>query len=654
MRRSFVVLMATLAIVGAACTADPSDTSGIDAPGGSGIFAAGAAVTQFSSCDDFLEHVKAEAIKRVGPYGLQGHGGPYPVDVIAFEEVAEATTTAPATAGGDDGARDYSTTNVQVVGIDEPDLVKTDGDRIFVVAQGRIHWIDTTGDTPRIVASRELGGWGQQLFLNGDTLLVTTSGQGGGVEPFVDAVYPGYSERTVLTEIDVSEPGEMAVVRTLTLDGTVLSSRLIGDVARIVLRSGPVGFDWSYPEGSGIKAEREATERNKQLIEDSTIENWVPWYVLDDAVAGTSSDGPLLGCEQVGYPDEYSGLTMLSVMTVDLTEGLAPNGVGLLADGETIYASATSLYVATSPWRFWQDRSADDGLVTHIHRFDISDPSGTTYVASGSVEGVLHSQFALDEHDGVLRVVVTDGEQWRSGEVPETSVLALETLGDRLVQIGSVGGLGKNERVYSVRFIGDTAYVVTFRQVDPLYVVDLSDPRDPTVEGELKINGYSSYLHPIGEDLLLGVGQDATSEGRILGTQVSVFDVSDPANPIRMSRLTFEDAYSDAEWDHHAFLWWPEDEIVVLPLQRWSWDEKAGTEDHFAGAVVVEATTQRVRTIGEIQHPSQTEPDCEECWTWTEPVMRSVIIGDQLFTISQTGVLVSDMDSLEQQAWLDF
>ena len=654
MRRSFIVVMATLAIVGAACSVDSTDAPGTGAQGGSGIFAAGAAVTSFSSCEDFLDHVKAEAIARVGPYGLPGHGGPYPIDVIAAEEFEAISAPLAANDGAAEQRGDsFSGTNVQVAGIDEPDLVKTDGDRIFVVAQGRIHWIDATGDTPRIVASHELGGWGQQLFLSGDTLLVTTSGHGS-IEPFGDVAYPGYSERTVLTEIDVSEAAEMTVVRTLTLDGTVLSSRLIDDVARIVLRSGPVGFDWSYPEGSGIKAEREATERNRQLIESSTIENWVPWYVLEDAAAGTSSDGPLLDCSEVGYPDEFSGLTMLSVMTIDLSDGLAPDGIGLLAEGETVYASSESLYVATSPWRWWPERNDTSTLATHIHRFDISDPAFTSYVASGSVQGVLHSQFALDEYGDVLRVVVTDGADWRSGGVPETSVLALETLGDRLVQIGSVGGLGKNERVYSVRFIDDMAYVVTFRQIDPLYVVDLSDPRDPTVEGELKINGYSSYLHPIGEDLLLGVGQDATAEGRILGTQVSVFDVSDPAKPIRMSRLTFEDAQSEAEWDHHAFLWWPEDEIVVLPLQRWSWDEREGTEEHFAGAVVVEATTQRIRTVGEITHPSQTEPGCEECWAWTEPVMRSVVIGDALFTISQTGVMVSDLDTLEQEEWLRF
>ena len=261
----------------------------------------------------------------------------------------------------------------------------------------------------------------------------------------------------------------------------------------------------------------------------------------------------------------------------------------------------------------------------------------------------------MDEYEGTLRVVTTDEHPWwGSSEVPESSVVTMQLLGNDLVQIGSVSGLGKNEHVYAVRFIQDKGYVVTFRQIDPLYVVDLSDPRDPTVEGELKINGYSAYLHPIGEDLLLGVGQDATEQGRVLGTQVSVFDVSDPADPRRMARMTFEDAWSDAEWDTHAFLWWPEDGIAVLPLQRWSWDEDTDKEDHFSGAVVVAATDSKVTQLAQIEHPSYEDPECPDCWEWTAPIMRSIVIGDTLFTISETGVLASSMDDFETMSWLEF
>jgi hypothetical protein len=454
----------------------------------------------------------------------------------------------------------------------------------------------------------------------------------------------------------------MEAVRTLMLDGSILSSRMADGTIRVVVHSGPTGFDWVYPEGSGIRAEQKAVEANKKLIEESTLENWVPWYILKNHRTGTTADGPVLGCDQVGHPDEFSGLSMLSILSIDLESGLEPgNSIGLLAAGQTIYASNDNLYVATSPWMAWpaarweESQNNDDTLTTQLHMFDISDPETATYVASGEVEGVLHSQWSMDEYEGVLRVVVTDENPWwGSSGVPDTAVVTMERRGDDLVQIGSVDGLGKNERVYAVRFIQEKGYVVTFRQVDPLYVVDLSDPRDPEVKGELKINGYSAYLHPIGEDLLLGVGQDATDEGRQLGTQVSVFDVSDPSDPRRLSRLTFEDAYSDAEWDHHAFLWWAPEEISVLPLQRWSWDERSGKEDNFSGAVVLSATPNRVKQLGEIRHPNANGSNCEDCEVWAAPITRSLVIGDTLFTFSESGVLASDLDTLDDVAWIPF
>jgi hypothetical protein len=561
---------------------------------------------------------------------------------------------------------DYSGTNVQVAGVDEPDIVKTDGERIFVVAQGELHWIDATG-TPEIVASLPLNGWGQQIFLSGNSLLVMTSDGGYGVEPFFDGGVSfdsdgGYSQRVVLTEVDVSDPSSMEAVRTLMLDGNILSSRMTDGTIRVVVTSSPVGFDWVYPEGNGIHSEQKAIDANKELIEASTLENWVPWYVLEDHQSGTTSDGPVLGCDQVGHPDEFSGLSMITILSIDLEEGLEPgNSIGLLADGQTIYASQDNLYVATSPWMAWRVPLAEDEIdknetfSTMIHMFDISDPETARYVASGDVEGSLQSQWSMDEHEGTLRVVVTDENPWwGSSDVPDTAVVTMQRRDDELVEVGSVDGLGRNERVYAVRFIEDKGYVVTFRQVDPLYVVDLSDPENPKVTGELKINGYSAYLHPIGKDLLLGVGQNATDEGRTLGTQVSVFDVSDPTDPRRLSRMTFNEAYSDAEWDHHAFLWWAPEEISVLPLQRWSWDERTGKEDFFSGAAVLRITPQRVKQVGEIRHPGFVEEGCEECGVWSAPISRSLVIGDTLFTFSETGALASDLDTLEDVAWMAF
>ena len=672
--RRMIITLAAFGMVLTACTAGitsstttTSTTRLIESQGPTGerAFAATAALQPFDSCNDFLDYVKKHAIEQVGPYGLGGYGGDWGEEFMFTQVSASIAEGDARLRGGPVEGVDYSGTNVQVAGVDEPDIVKTDGERIFVVAQGRLFWIDASG-TPEIVASIPLDGWGHQLLLSGDRLLVMTSGGGYSIEPFVgrgfapDIVGP-HSQSVVLTEVDVSDPASMEAVRTLMHDGTILSSRMTDGSIRVVVRSGPTGFDWAYPEGSGIRAEQKAIEANKKLIEDSTLENWVPWYVLKDHRAGTTADGPVLGCDQVGQPEEFSGLSMMTILSIDLDDGLDPGaGIGLLAEGHTVYASAENLYVATSPWMAWpaarlEKGDKGDSLWTQIHMFDISDPETARYVASGEVEGTLHSQWAMDEHEGTLRVVVTDANSWwGSSDVPDTAVVAMQRRGDTLVEVGAVDGLGKNERVYAVRFIQDKAYVVTFRQVDPLYVVDLSDPTDPQLKGELKINGYSAYLHPIGDDLLLGVGQDATGEGRLLGTQVSVFDVSDPADPRRLAKLTFDDAHSEAEWEHHAFLWWAPEGIAVLPLQRWSWDERTGRKDNFSGAIVLTATPQRVKQIGEIRHPNANEPGCEGCDAWTAPINRSLVIGDTLFTFSETGVLASDLGSLDDIAWMPF
>jgi hypothetical protein len=682
MRRTISALVIALAMALGACATGtisdtPDDTDSttttrvVQSSGSTGLRAfAASGLEPFDSCSDFLDYVTGHALDRVGPYGLDGYGGDYRLfdvdEAVSADSTAESFPQATYAGSGPVKGVDYSGTNVQVTAIDEPDVVKTDGERIFVVAQGELHWIDATG-TPEIVASMPLDGWGQELFLSGDHLLVMTSDGGYGSDRFIDRGVSfddrgSHSQRVVLTEVDVSNPSSMETVRTLMIDGSILSSRMTDGSIRVVVQSRPVGFDWVYPEGSGIRAEQDAIEANKALIEDSTLENWVPWYMLKDSESGTTSDGPLLGCDQTGHPEEFSGLSMMTVLSIDLDEGLEPsNSIGLLAEGQTMYASQANLYVATSPWRALRVPLSEDDIdknetfLTQIHVFDTTDRDATTYVASGEVEGTLLSQWSMDEYEGTLRVVVTDENPWwGSADVPDTAVVTMERRGDELVAVGSVDGLGKNERVYAVRFIEDKGYVVTFREVDPLYVVDLSDPTKPEVTGELKINGYSAYLHPIGDDLLLGVGQDATDEGRTLGTQISVFDVSDPTDPRRLSRMIFEEAYSDAEWDHHAFLWWAPEEISVLPLQRWSWDQQKGTEDYFSGAAVLKISPQRVKQVGEIRHPGYTEDECEDCGEWSAPITRSLVIGDTLFTFSETGALASDLGSLEDVTWMAF
>jgi hypothetical protein len=210
------------------------------------------------------------------------------------------------------------------------------------------------------------------------------------------------------------------------------------------------------------------------------------------------------------------------------------------------------------------------------------------------------------------------------------------------VPLGRVGGLGRGERVYAVRFAGDVGYVVTFRQVDPLYTIDLSTPSRPAVRGELKLRGYSAYLHPLGDGLLLGIGQDATEEGRVLGTQASLFDVSDPARPTRLDTFTLGGTSSQAESDHHAFLWWPRTRLAVIPVQTY-------LDRPFLGAVGLRVRRSDIAEVGRVAHPGR--PGIEPWGSPGTPIERSLVVGDTLYTVSAAGVKASSLATFADQGF---
>ncbi len=636
------------------------------------------ALQPFDACDPLLEYVKEHALEVVGPYGLgDGYwgGGPWIMEDMAME--GDAATTLPASGATRNSALqagvDYSTTNVQEAGVDEPDIVKTDGTRILAIARGVLYYVDVSGDTPELVGSLRLDDAGaQEMLLAGDTLLVMSRTNQWGVPTRLapeiwnpDVPYYG-SGISVLSEVDISDPADMAVVNTLFVDGSYLSARMVGDTVRVVVDSYPTGLEFVYPTGSGLRAEREAERINRQVIEDSTIENWLPYFVMEENRGNrtVTTEGTLLDCEQTFAPQEFSGLGTLIVLTIDISQGLEPaDAVGVFADGDKIYASQESLYVATQRWHDWS--TLDDaqaakefvGLTTEIHKFDISGAAAASYVASGEVEGFLLNQWAMSEYDGDLRVATTSEPEWwggRDDSASESFVKVLREGAGVLEEVGEVGELGRGERIYSVRYIGDTAYVVTFRQTDPLYTIDLSNPEAPKVLGELKILGYSAYLHPIDDGLLLGIGQDADEQGRTKGTQVAVFDVSDPANPKRIHKMTFDDGWSEVEYDHRAFLYWPASGLTMLPVQAWSWED--GREDWFAGAIGVIADRDGIEDVGTVTHIELKPGGAEEEYSndWQAQIHRSLVIGDLVYTMSEWGLKASSLDDLSDVAWVSF
>ncbi len=667
------MLVVTVAMLAAACSPDPDDgagpttTAGPDAAtsagpgttigGGEGGGEGGVPTVElspddldlvstlraFDECDALLAHLRTEGAARVGPYGFD-HGGvgvfrgaeDMDLEMDGDDEEAVDEMAPAATAAATDGAvvvadsaealvegEDFSGTNVAEVGVDEPDVVKTDGERIVVVSGGDLVVVDAaSGEVTGRTSIAQ--GWGPELFLSGDAAVLVTHGTGEEfpveprpVEPDADIAAPhSFGPATTVQRVDLS--GEPAVIQTMQVDGDWVSARAVDGVIRIVLRTPPaVGLPFVLP--SSPTAEDRAAELNREVVMSSELDDWLPRYTLRDGgdQASVTDEGLAVPCEGVHAPTTFAGFGVLSVLSLPADGALsADEATAVLAPGDIVYASPSSLVVATSAFtqlpvdvdvdeqdwqQAWEDRR------TSLHRFAFTD-AGADYTASGSVPGDVRDQFSLSEHDGHLRVVTTTGDTFDESSVSFVRVLRED--GEELVEVGSVGDLGNGEAVQSVRFVGDTAYVVTFRQIDPFYTVDLSDPENPRVVGELKIPGFSSYLHPIGDGLVIGVGSAADEQtGQVTGAKVSLFDVTDPAAPVETATWVAPDGWNDVGWEHRAFLWWEPERLAVLPVQVWS--------EGFSGAVALRVEGDTITEVGRISHetPDDAPDECAQVTT---------------------------------------
>jgi uncharacterized secreted protein with C-terminal beta-propeller domain len=600
------------------------------------------ALPAFSSCASLLGYAQRNARRTGGVTGVPTRAGTLQPQVLVSPSPAIATDVAvpPAvaaptvTAGEAKAAPTFSSTNVQEAGVDEPDIVKTDGRRVLTIVNGRLNALDVTGAEPKLVGSLELAGdGGHQMLIRGDRVLVMTTSYGGGGIVSDSAFAPEFRTTTALiSEIDVSNPAAMTVRRTMTLDGAFVDARLHGGTARVVVVSSP---DPVAP----------------RAISSTGVRRFVPRTTLRSAVSGRTFRRSVVPCSGVRHPRTFSGLDLLTVLTIDLDKGLFNvDRDAVMAGAQTVYGSPTGLYVASQRYveALEEGRVVPSAMRTQIHRFDASKEGVTTYAGSGSVSGFVLNQYSLSEHEGALRVASTEEPAWFEGTQQgesESFVTVLGAPGNALETLGRVGGLGKGERIYAVRFVGDKGYVVTFRQVDPLYTLDLSDKNNPKVLGELKILGYSAYLHPVSDDLLLGVGVDATEQGRRLGTQLSLFDVSDLRKPVRRAQASLgANSTTTAEFDPHAFLYWNPTRLAVIPLTVYGLDGKEG----FDGAIGFRVGTASLAEAGRVSHPPPAGSQ------QTPQIARSLVIDDKLYTVSYAGLGASRLDTLAPLSFAAF
>ncbi len=583
--------------------------------------------------------------------------------------------------GESESPDDYTTTNVQEEGVDEVDIVKTDGDHIYLTDGGDVVILESwPAEETREIARVTIGedSYSQGLFLHEDRLLAMSTVYDRSAGP--EDIFTG----TRITVIDISDRSNPTVERRIDVEGWANDARMIDGDVYIVSNSGlhltndywelvwedegdlpEPEFDADEERLAELRAEArpKVRRRVREYLSNHDIEDLLPKkrIIADD---GDQTWSRMYECSDIYLPSAIAQAGMLNVTHVDLSDAGKPalDSTGLMANGWQVYASRDNLYVAMSSRAWWWGWGEQDNE-THIHKFGLRGRSGgPEYVASGRVDGWLLNQFSMSEHKGFLRVATTDNEFTWNEATREQDVeggnhlTVLEQDGGALKETGSVRNLAPGERIYSARMMGDRGYVVTFRQTDPLFTFDLSDPHNPKLEGELKINGFSSYMHPLGDDHLLTIGQDADDEGRVTGVHLQVFDVSDMKNPTRAhhERITTGSwsSWSEAMWDHHAFTYHQEKGILAFPINIYEWDRAGG--ENFSGLLVYRATADDgFSEMGRVNHTDlvqqywcdgQTVERCDDYSnSWWTSVRRSIFIEDYLFSISEMGVKVNDL-----------
>lgn len=614
---------------------------------------------KFGSYEELKKYLKESDERVSGPSRLDfgfgrlgGLGSPSAAPtMVAVSEAASSSfqstrSSFPATSA------DYSTTNIQVEGVDEPDIVKTDGTYLYVVSHGRVLILSAhPPESARLLSRIEPEGSVEELFIRGDRLVVLGRKYADApppMLPILPMVVPGFpnpppemvvepagygTSRAYVKIYDVSRREAPTLLQAVAADGDYFDARLIGSHVYVV------------------------------------VNDPVRWFAGEVVMPRVTVDGSTSTVEapEVGHfnATEYS-YRFTTVLSVDLSGVREPGReVFLTGETQTLYVSTDHIYVAhteSAPYLREESRrirTAPPAEETVIHKIAIRDGE-IRYVASGTVPGHLLNQFSLDQHNGTLRVATTTGGVWSGG-----SANHIYTLDEGLNIIGRLENLAPGERIYSARFLGDRAYLVTFKKVDPLFVIDLADPRAPRVLGELKIPGYSDYLHPYDENHLIGIGKETIESETgdfawYQGLKLALFDVSNVSSPKERAKVVVGDRGTDSEAlrDHKAFLFSRERSLLVLPVDLALIEGHRFAEDRafpaygrpvFQGAYVWSLTPERgFEFRGRITHHDADGPDYGLRYGSDLTIRRSLYIGETLYTVSEGVVKMNSLDTLEE------
>jgi len=565
-----------------------------------------------------------------------------------------APTGAPnQTAGTSSEVPQHSNTNVQVAGVDEADIVKNDGNYIYAISGNNVFIVAAhPAQTARVVSKIDFGQAGglSEMFVNGNRLVVI--GDTGYAErmPVNGKSDIARGSRTFIKVYDVTDRAKPVPVRTVEYEGSYSTARMIGKDLHVVLTTTPYYALYDQKD-----------------VKTSDI---IP-RVSDTAGEAAASFSPAVGYRDIQVMDPKQFTSFLSVVSLPIEGGGASLDKRVIAGySDNVFASTDSLYVASTEYQYggmWPETNQNER--TTVYKFKFNGPT-TAFVASGEVPGTILNQFSMDESNGFFRIATTIGYVSREGSNSTNNVYVLDP---KMKISGKLEGLARGEKIYSARFLGNRAYLVTFKKVDPLFVLDLADPAAPRVLGQLKIPGFSDYLHPYDETHVIGVGKNTVEaspeEGGNFawyqGLKIAIFDVSDVANPKEMHKVEVGDRGTDsyALNDHKAFLFDREKNLLVLPvmLAELTAEQKASpthqANDYgsftYQGAYVYDVSLAGgFQLKGRITHVDDMAKlnSSYGYYESSDAVRRSLWIGDNLFTVSESKVKANRLSDLGEVA----
>lgn len=542
--------------------------------------------------------------------------------------VEESANTASDSAGAEkssSGANEFTDTNVQVQGVDEADIVKTDGSYIYqaIDEKLKITKVVPSSNIDTVATIPFKGFQPFQLFVDDNKLVVMGHSYSEFEEPAspssgtADKMIMPMHQQTKILVFDVTDKGHPKEIKSIELEGNYVTSRKIGSKVYVINNH--------YPDYWIMEHRKDVDLRPRYRDSASSDE---PKYV---------------DFKKIRYLPESKEANFSMIASFDINEpGKEANVSTYLGSGQEIYMTKENLYITVTRYEYQDNEREIHTPIedTDIYKFGIKDLQ-VEFVATGTVPGRLLNQFSMDEHEGYFRIATTRGNSWDENKPSANNLYVLDS---KLQLAGSVEDLARGERIYSVRFMGNKAYIVTFKETDPLFVLDVSDPTKPTVLGELKIPGFSNYLHPYDENHLIGFGQNTkvindkgASQPRIMtdGVKISLFDVTDPLNPKEKFTeiIGGSGTYSPLNHDHKALLFNMKKNIFAFPVTIY--EDKPGSQYEqifkFQGAYAYKIDLENGFQLKQkITH----EHNGVQYENWENQIMRVINIGDELFAIS--------------------